>query len=157
VIVEQHVKVNDILAVKGRVVVTVQATDDIATLSARLREKRIGAAVVSKNGHSVDGVISERDIAYAVATHKADLHTLPVATLMTSTVITCAPADQVSEVASTMIARNIRHVPVVEENRLVGMISIRDVLNFRVSDLQRQTSMLRAFASDTGRKPQDRE
>jgi CBS domain-containing protein len=151
------VKVTDILAVKGRVVVTVQATDNIATLSARLKEKRIGAAVVSRDGQSVDGVISERDIAYAVAIHKADIHTLPVSTLMTATVITCAPGDKVSDVASTMVARNIRHVPVVEENRLVGMISIRDVLNFRVNDLQRQTSMLRAFASETGRTPQDRE
>jgi CBS domain-containing protein len=150
-------KVTDILEVKGRVVVTVQASDSIAILSQRLREKRIGAAVVSKDGQSVDGVISERDIAYALYSHKADLHTLPVSALMTATVITCAPGDKVSDVASTMSARNIRHVPVVEDNRLVGMISIRDVLNFRVSDLQRQTNMLRAFASDTGREPQDRE
>ena len=150
-------KVTDILEVKGRVVVTVQASDSIAILSQRLREKRIGAAVVSRDGQSVDGVISERDIAYALSTHRGDLHTLPVSALMTATVITCAPGDKVSDVASTMAARNIRHVPVVEENRLVGMISIRDVLNFRVSDLQRQTNMLRAFASDTGREPQDRE
>jgi CBS domain-containing protein len=150
-------KVTDILEVKGRVVVTVQASDSIAILSQRLREKRIGAAVVSRDGQSVDGVISERDIAYALSTHRGDLHTLPVSALMTATVITCAPGDKLSDVASTMSARNIRHVPVVEENRLVGMISIRDVLNFRVSDLQRQTNMLRAFASDTGREPQDRE
>ena len=76
---------------------------------------------------------------------------------MTTTVITCAPGDKVSDVASTMVARNIRHVPVVEDNRLVGMISIRDVLNFRVDDLQQQTNMLRAFASETDREPQDRE
>ena len=150
-------KVTDILAVKGRLVVTVQASDSIEALCDRLREKRIGAAVVSSDGSRVDGVISERDIAYAVALHRGDLHTLPVSALMTATVITCAPGDKVSDVASTMVARNIRHVPVVEENQLVGMISIRDVLNFRVDDLQQQTSMLRAFASDTGREPQDRE
>lgn len=150
-------KVADILAVKGRVVVTVQASDSIETLSQRLREKRIGAAVVSGDGYRVDGVISERDIAYALAVHKGDLHTLPVADLMTATVITCAPGDTVSSVASKMVARNIRHVPVVEEDRLVGMISIRDVLNFRVDDLQRQTGMLRAFVSESAREPQDRE
>ena len=150
-------KVTDILAVKGRLVVTVLASDSIETLCERLREKRIGAAVVSSDGSRVDGVISERDIAYAVALHRGDLHVLPVSALMTATVITCAPGDKVSDVASTMVARNIRHVPVVEENQLVGMISIRDVLNFRVDDLQQQTSMLRAFASDTGREPQDRE
>ena len=69
----------------------------------------------------------------------------------------CSISDKVSDVASTMVARNIRHVPVVEEGRLIGMVSIRDVLNFRVDDLQQQTSMLRAFASDTDREPQDRE
>ena len=63
-------KVTDILEVKGRVVVTVQASDSIAVLSQRLREKRIGAAVVSRDGQSVDGVISERDIAYALSTHR---------------------------------------------------------------------------------------
>jgi CBS domain-containing protein len=151
------VKVTDILAVKGHLVVTVQASDTIGALSERLRERRIGAAVVSRDGQSVDGVISERDIAYGLAVHRAGLHSLPVSALMTTTVITCAPGDKVSDVASTMVARNIRHVPVVEDNRLVGMISIRDVLNFRVDDLQRQTSMLRAFASETDREPQDRE
>jgi CBS domain-containing protein len=151
------VKVSDILAVKGPVVVTVQASDTIGTLSERLRERRIGAAVVSGDGQSVDGVISERDIAYGLAVHAGDLRKLPVSALMTKTVITCTPGDKVSDVASTMVARNIRHLPVVEENHLVGMISIRDVLNFRVDDLQRQTNMLRAFASETDREPQDRE
>ena len=150
-------KVSDILAVKGPVVVTVKASDTIGTLSERLRERRIGAAVVSGDGQSVDGVISERDIAYGLAVHVGDLRKLPVSALMTKTVITCTPGDEVSDVASTMVARNIRHLPVVEENRLVGMISIRDVLNFRVDDLQRQTNMLRAFASETDREPQDRE
>jgi CBS domain-containing protein len=74
------------------VVVTVQASDSTATLSERLREKRIGAAVVSRDGQGVDGVISERDIAYALSSHKAGLHTLPVSALMTATVITCARA-----------------------------------------------------------------
>ena len=150
-------KVSDILAVKGPVVVTVKASDTIGTLSERLRERRIGAAVVSGDGQSVDGVISERDIAYGLAVHVGDLCKLPVSALMTKTVITCTPGDKVSDVASTMVARNIRHLPVVEENHLVGMISIRDVLNFRVDDLQRQTNMLRAFASETDREPQDRE
>jgi CBS domain-containing protein len=151
------VKVSDILAVKGPVVVTVKASDTIGTLSERLRERRIGAAVVSGDGQSVDGVISERDIAYGLPVHVGDLRKLPVSALMTKTVITCAPGDKVSDVASTMVARNIRHLPVVDENHLVGMISIRDVLNFRVDDLQRQTNMLRAFASETDREPQDRE
>jgi CBS domain-containing protein len=150
------VKVADILAVKGSRVITVKSTDTVGTLSERLREKRIGAAVVSSDGQAIDGVISERDIAYGLAVHKAALHALPVSALMTKAVISCSPGDSVATVASTMLARNVRHLPVEEGGRLVGMISIRDVLNQRVDELQRQTNQLRAFASQTAQEPQDR-
>ena len=150
------VKVADVLAVKGPRVVTVEPSETIGTLSQRLRENRIGAAVVSRDRQTVAGMISERDIAYAVAVHKADLHTLPVSALMTTTVIGCVPSDSVASVASTMLARNIRHIPVQDGNRVIGMISIRDVLNVRVDELQQQTNQLRAFASQTDRDPQDR-
>jgi CBS domain-containing protein len=150
------VKVADILAVKGSVVVTVQPSDTIATLAERLREKRIGAAIVSTDGRTVEGVISERDVAYGLAVHRSKLHSLPVSTLMTKEVIACSPNDSVAQVAATMLARNVRHLPVEHERRLVGMISIRDVLNVRVADLQQQASQLRAFANQTDRDPQDR-
>ena len=150
-------KVSDILAAKGSAVVTVRPSETIGALSQRLREHRIGAAIVSGDGKTVEGVISERDVAYAVAIHKAELHSLPVSELMTKTVITCSPHESVANVASTMRARNIRHIPVEESGRLVGMVSIRDVLNHRTDDLQQQTSLLRAFASHTERAPsQDR-
>lgn len=150
-------KVSDILAAKGPRVVTVKPTETIGALSQRLLENRIGAAVVSGDGQSVDGVISERDVAYAVAIHKAALHTLPVSALMTKTVVTCSPNESVANVASTMQARNIRHIPVEEGGRLIGMVSIRDVLNHRTDDLLQQTNLLRAFASHTERDPpQDR-
>ena len=148
--------VASILAVKGSAVITVKPTDTIGTLSQRLRERRIGAAIVSSDGTTIDGVISERDIAYGLSDYKGDLHTLPVSALMTVAVITCSPNDNIAKVASTMLSRNIRHLPVEEGNRLVGMISIRDVLNLRLDELQRQTSQLRAFASHTDREPQDR-
>ncbi len=149
-------KVADILAVKGRTVVTVKPTDTIAALSQLLREKRIGAAIVSSDGQLFEGVISERDIAYGLSVHKSDLHGMPVSALMTKAVITCSPEDNVAQVASTMLARNIRHLPVEHEKRLIGMISMRDVLNSRLDELQRQASMLRAFASSTDVTPQDR-
>lgn len=145
------VNVANILAVKGSAVITIKPGETIGALSERLREKRIGAVVVSSDGHAVDGVISERDVAYGLAVHKGDLLTMPVAALMTKTVITCSPNDRISVVASTMLARNIRHLPVEEGRRLVGMISIRDVLNLRLDELQRETSQLRALASETDR------
>jgi CBS domain-containing protein len=149
--------VASILAVKGSAVITVKPTDTIGTLSRRLRERRIGAAVVSRDGTTIEGVISERDIAFSVDLHAADIYKLPVSALMTKTVVTCSPRDKLADVASTMLARNIRHLPVEEGNRLVGMISIRDVLKHRLDDLQQQTNLLRAFASQVERDPsQDR-
>ena len=149
--------VASILAVKGSAVITVKPTDTIGTLSQRLRERRIGAAVVSRDGTTIEGVISERDIAFSVDLHAADIYKLPVSALMTKTVVTCSPRDKLADVASTMLARNIRHLPVEEGNRLVGMISIRDVLKHRLEDLQQQTNLLRAFASQVDRDPsQDR-
>jgi CBS domain-containing protein len=148
---QESVKVADILAAKGSTVITVKPSETVGALSQRLRDRRIGAAIVSSDGQTVDGVISERDVAYGLAVHKGDLHTLPVSALMTRTVITCSPTDKISDVASTMLARNIRHLPVEDGKRLVGMISMRDVLNLRLDELQRQTSLLRAFASEADR------
>lgn len=149
-------KVADILAVKGPAVVTIKPSETIAVLAQRLREKRIGAAVVSNDGVAFEGVISERDIAYGLSVHKGELHAMPVSALMTKAVITCSPEDNVASVASTMLARNIRHLPVEQDGRLIGVISMRDVLNSRLDELQRQTSMLRAFANHADSDPQDR-
>jgi CBS domain-containing protein len=150
------VKVAEILAAKASGVITIKPSDTVATLAQRLREKRIGAAVVSSDGQTIEGVISERDIAYGLAVHKANLHTLLVSALMTKAVITCSPNDDIGHVASTMRSRNIRHLPVEDGGRVVGMVSIRDVLNSRVDELQHHTAMLRAYGKMTG-DPQDRE
>lgn len=149
-------KVAEVLAEKGYAVITIKPTETIAELSQRLREKRIGAAVVSSNGEAIEGVITERDVAYGLCVHKANLHAMPVSEIMTKAVITCTPGDDVGIVASTMLSRNIRHLPVQEDKRLVGMVSIRDVLKVRVDELQRETGQLRAFVSLTDREPQDR-
>lgn len=149
--------VAEILARKGGAIITIKPTDSLATLSQLLRERRIGAAVVSTDGVKVEGVISERDLAYGLATHKDALHRMPVSELMTKAVITCSPRDTVGHVASTMMSRNIRHVPVVDGEKLVGMVSIRDVLNVRVEELQQQAAQLRSFVQQASAPPQDRE
>jgi len=151
------VKVADILALKGSAVITIKPSDTVGTLSRLLREKRIGAAIVSSDGLTIEGVISERDIAYGLAIHKAELHTLPVSALMTKTVITCSLEDNIALVASTLLSRNIRHLPVEAEQRFVGMVSMRDVLNWRLNELQQQTAQLRSLVTEAGRAPQDRE
>ena len=151
-------KVSEILAAKSSATYTVRPTETIAALSRLLRDRHIGAAVVSTDGHSVDGVASERDIAYKLSTHGPGFAELPVSTIMTTAVVTCSPADQVAVVASTMVSRNIRHVPVVDGmGRLIGMVSLRDVLRVRVDELQRETALLRSFAAEAAREPQDRD
>lgn len=145
-----------ILAEKGSAVISIKPTATIEALSALLRERRIGAVVVSNDGVTVDGVISERDIAYSVAKYQGGLFAQPVSELMTKTVITCSPKDPVGIVGSTMLSRNIRHIPVVDGQRLVGMVSIRDVLNLRVDELQQKTAMLHSLVTQVDREPQDR-
>lgn len=146
-------KVSEILAVKGSNVITIEPSDTIAELCSRLREKRIGAAVVSRDGKAAEGMISERDVTYGLAVHKGELHALPVSTLMTKAVVVCSPDDDVALVASKMLSNRIRHIPVLDNDRLIGMVSIRDVLNWRVSELQNESGLLRTFLSETERNP----
>lgn len=151
-------KVADVLAVSHKPAYTVKPSDTVAALSSLLREKHIGAAVVSKDGRSIDGVISERDIAYKLSQHDKGIADLPVSTLMTRTVVTCSLKDPVATIASTMLARDIRHLPIVDDGgRLMGMVSIRDVLKWRVDELQREAALLRTLASPHQVAPQDRE
>ena len=149
--------VKEILARKRPNIISVKPTDTIEFLCRILRENHVGAAVVSGDGQTLDGVITERDITYGLAVHKGELHALPVSALMTRTVITCSPDERVAIVASTMLSSKIRHIPVVKDARVVGMVSIRDVLNVRVDELQQLTAQLRTFVSETERPPQDRD
>ena len=149
--------VRDVLAIKGKAVIAIRPNDTINALCKLLREKRIGATIVSSDGRKIEGVISERDVAYGLAVHGAALDTMLVSTLMTKTVITCTPDDRVANVASTMLSRNIRHIPVEVGGRAAGMVSIRDVLNMRVVDLQQTAAQLRTFVNQVDRPLQDRE
>ena len=149
-------KVADVLAAKGPRIITVKPSDTVGTLSQCLRQEHIGAAVVTSDGIKLDGVVSERDIAYGLAVHKAELFALPVSEIMTKTVITCSLENPIGVVASTMLTRKVRHLPVLDGDRLVGMISIRDVLSLRLDELQHETGMLRSFASFTQGQRKDR-
>lgn len=150
-------KVSDVLAAKTGIPFSIPPDRSVQALCALLKERRIGAAVVSKDGSSIDGIITERDIAFALASHGAALAAMPVSSLMTKDVITCAPDDDPGRVASTMLSRNVRHIPVSNDGRFVGMVSIRDVLKERVAELQEQTAQLRVLAMNRETVPQDRD
>ncbi|KAB2941946.1 MAG: CBS domain-containing protein [Hyphomicrobium sp.] len=136
------VKVVDILEAKGPGLLTIKPTETIATLARRLQQERVGAMIVSHDGVSLDGIISERDIAYGLALHRGHLHELPVAALMTKKAFTCSPDDSLSEVAKVMAERHIRHLPVLDGKRLIGVIGMRDVFMHRLDEMQRVTRLL---------------
>ena len=146
----------EILKRKGSLVVTIRPSDSVEALSRLLRDRRIGAVVVSDDGITIDGVVSERDVAYSLCIHKTELSSLPVSEIMTRNVITCSPDDDVAKVASAMHGHRIRHIPVVDGNRACGIVSIRDLLNVRVDELQEEAAMLRTLANGSQEEVQDR-
>lgn len=132
-------KVSDVLERKGDCLSTIKPADTIATLSRRLRDEQVGALIVSDDGRTVDGIISERDIAYALTTHLGELHTMPVSSLMTRSVISCAPTDKISEAARVLRENRIRHLPVTDGKKLLGMIGMRDILMQRLDEIRHST------------------
>lgn len=139
-------KVADILKGKNSAVMTVQPTLTIGALAQRLRSAGVGVMIVTSDGQTLDGIISERDIAYGLAAHGAALPSLKVTDLMTRAVITCSLQDTVVEVAKVMTMRRIRHLPVKDGAKLVGVVSIGDVLKSRISEIELEANVLRDIA-----------
>ena len=139
-------KVNDILKAKGRTVKTVRPDETALELAEQLRAERIGAAIVSADGTTISGIISERDLAYGLAAHASKLPTITVDRLMTRGVFVCSLEDTIDEVTKVMIQQRIRHLPVKSGERLVGIISIGDVLKHRLMEVQLEADVLRDYA-----------
>ena len=139
--------VEGLLSSKGAGVVTVASASTVAEVVATLAEHRVGALVVSDDGARVDGIVSERDIVRALAERGADLLGEGVATIMTSEVVTCDLATTVDELSSSMTERRIRHVPVVVDGRLAGIVSIGDVVKDRMRELEAEAQTLHEYIS----------
>ncbi len=146
----QGMKVADVLQTKAPGVVTIKPSETIAALARRLQQERVGAMIVSDDGRSVEGIISERDVAYGLALHRGDLHALPVAALMTKNAVTCAPQDTIADVARVMAERHIRHLPVTDGEQLVGVIGMRDIFMHRLDEMQRMTELLGRYVGAGG-------
>jgi len=141
-----HVKL--ILKSKGPAVETIQPDATIAEAVDRLTSKRIGVLVVSADGSAVDGIISERDIVTGLAEHGASLLDMRVNERMTRDVKTCSPEDTVNAVMELMTDRRIRHVPVIEDGVLAGIVSIGDAVKSRLQELESEASHLREYISN---------
>ena len=139
-------KVSDIIQTKGSVVKTVRPEASAREVSVRLQADQIGAMVVSDDGKSIDGIVTERDLAYGLAAHGSELPTMPVSSLMTKAVIVCSPDESITHVMKLMTQRRVRHVPVREGAKLVGIISIGDVLKHRLDELELEANVMRDYA-----------
>jgi CBS domain-containing protein len=139
------VKINDVLRGKGNQVVTISPEATVTELLALLAERNIGAVVVSADGASVDGIVSERDIVRALAEQGAGVLGQSARSIMTSDVVTCTPGTTVEELMGLMTERRIRHVPVLADGGLHGIVSIGDVVKNRVSDLETETQVLHDY------------
>ena len=138
--------ISDILRFKGADVVTIAPGETVTTLLNSLAEHNIGALVVADKGKVV-GIVSERDVVRRIAERGAALLDAPVKQIMTSIVATCTSKDSVDSVAQTMTERRIRHMPVLDEGRLVGIVSIGDVVSSRIRQLEKDRGQLEHYIS----------
>ena len=136
-------KVGEILKSKGTKVVTMRPGSAIGTVVHRMRLERIGAVIISPDDKSIVGVLSERDILRALAEHGTALLELKAEDLMTREVVTCSREDSLQSVMVKMTQRRIRHLPVVEQGQLVGIVSIGDAVKGRLEEVELEANVLR--------------
>ena len=138
-------KVSEILKGKGSRVVTVAPHTSVGDLARRLKLEGIGAAVVSRDGQRVDGIVSESEIVRSLAEHGTRLLDKTVGDIMLMSVVTCTAEDSVKEVARRMTQHRVRHLPVLENGRLAGIVSIGDVVKSRLDEMELEASVLRDY------------
>ncbi len=114
-----------------------------------LASRNVGALVVSSDGDTVEGIISERDIVRGLQTAGADLLDSPVRELMTEDVFTCVATDRAAGIMAVMVSKHLRHVPVLEDGRFVNVISIRDLLQLRLNEVQTEADAMRSYIAGT--------
>jgi CBS domain-containing protein len=137
------VKVSEVLHDKGGSVETIRPDAKVLLAVHRMRMHNVGALVVSRDGAKVDGVLSERDIVRGLTTHGADLLEMSVVAVMSRAVPTCAPDDTLASVMAKMTRTRNRHVPVVADGRLCGIMSLGDVVKRRLEDMELEANVLR--------------
>ena len=135
-------QISQVLRRKGHDVVTVDGSESVRGAIALLIRHGIGALMVSADGRRIDGILSERDIARGLHERGAGLLGDPVSSVMTAEVHTCAPSVGVQDLARMMTDRRVRHVPIVDDDQLVGIVSIGDVVKARLDELEDERRLL---------------
>ena len=135
-------QVSDILEAKGDHVVWIDPTVAISSVANTLNRERIGALLVKQEGGTVAGIISERDIVRSLAEQGSGALDLPVSDFMSQSLVTCSPESSTEEIMTQMLESQIRHLPVVRDGALIGIISIGDVVKAVLSELRWMTKVL---------------
>lgn len=143
-------RISDILRSKGTEVATVTQTTTVTGLLAEMAVRNIGAMVVVGPDGVVVGIVSERDIVRRLQSDGPELLRMPVTDIMSSVVISCGPGDAVDDLAALMTNNRIRHVPVLDDGRLAGIVSIGDVVKNRLEELQSESRQLQAYILQSG-------
>ncbi len=138
-------RITDVLRRKGDLVVTIRPEDTVSSLLGALAEHRVGALVVADAEGAVEGIVSERDVVRHLQARGAGVLEDQVSSIMTSPVHTAEPETTLDELMVLMTQRRIRHVPVVVEGRLRGIVSIGDVVKHRIEELQSERDQLTAY------------
>jgi CBS domain-containing protein len=133
-----------ILSSKGSEVATIGADNRVSEAVASLGERRIGALPVVE-GDRIVGIMSERDVIYCLRDHGAEVLDWPVSRVMTSPAITAEPATPVLSALALMTERRIRHLPVAEGGRLIGIVSIGDLVKYRMDRIEAEANAMRSY------------
>lgn len=138
-------RISQILQAKGHEIATIAPATPVLEVAALLRDKGIGAVVVVDDAGKIMGIASERDIVRALPEHGSDFLGMTISELMTSDVVTCAPTSSVNDIMRMMTRGRFRHVPVLEEGRLVGIVSIGDLVKARIEELEHEKEALESY------------
>ncbi|MGD9742621.1 MAG: CBS domain-containing protein [Dongiaceae bacterium] len=142
--------VETILKSKGRNTVTVAADATIAKAAELLRREMIGAVLVLDQSGALVGILSERDIVHALSEHGASVFGEPVSTVMTRKLLSCGREDTINDLMARMTEARIRHLPVLENGRLCGIVSIGDVVKYRLEEVEFEAGQLRDYVATAG-------
>ncbi len=137
-------RISDVLRSKGAAVATIDSASTVARLIETLAEQNVGALVVVDSG-TVMGIVSERDVVRQLHFQGTELLNCRVSEIMTKEVHTCSPSDTVDSLASTMTQRRVRHMPVLVDGKLAGIVSIGDVVKSRMSELESDREQLESY------------
>jgi CBS domain-containing protein len=142
--------VASILATKGTTVVTAAAGDSVMDIALKLAEHRIGAIVICDAAGTINGIVSERDIVRAIAREGGAALQKPASAVMTANVRTCKPGDSEADLMTLMTTHRIRHLPVANKGKLAGMISIGDVVKYRIEAIELEAEHMKTYIATAG-------